>query len=213
MSEMLPILIVGAIIGAFAIVFIMAYIALRKKTKELIEKERNMSDGELIKRLLAYAKPFWKEFVLVLLLMAFSICFDILSPLIIGSIQDMVKTTFVLSDLYKTVVIYGCILLGSQFMKSSFPIDYNMASTEFYVQLIVKSVSIVTMSFIALFIGLAMKSSKATVISSFLLIFLTQANVGDLTLADNAVFPFVLTIISLIFAVLSVAGVEKRDLL
>ena len=111
------------------------------------------------------------------------------------------------------LVIYGCILLGSQFMKSSFPIDYNMASTEFYVQLIVKSVSIVTMSFIALFIGLAMKSSKATVISSFLLIFLTQANVGDLTLADNAVFPFVLTIISLIFAVLSVAGVEKRDLL
>ena len=57
------------------------------------------------------------------------------------------------------------------------------------------------------------KSKKVTVISSFLLIFLTQANVGDLTLADNAVFPFVLTIISLIFAVLSVAGVEKRDLL
>ena len=111
------------------------------------------------------------------------------------------------------LVIYGCILLGSQFMKSSFPIDYNMAGTEFYVQLIVKSVSTVTMSFIALFIGLAMKSSKATVISSFLLIFLTQANVGDLTLADNAVFPFVLTIISLIFAVLSVAGAEKRDLL
>ena len=111
------------------------------------------------------------------------------------------------------LVIYECILLGSQFMKSSFPIDYNMASTGFYVQLIVKSVSTVTMSFIALFIGLAMKSSKATVISSFLLIFLTQANVGDLTLADNAVFPFVLTIISLIFAVLSVAGAEKRDLL
>ena len=113
MSEMLPILIVGAIIGAFAIVFIMAYIALRKKTKELIEKERTMSDSELIKRLLAYAKPFWKEFVLVLLLMAFSICFDILSPLIIGSIQDMVKTTFVLSDLYKTVIVYACILIVS----------------------------------------------------------------------------------------------------
>ena len=113
MSEMLPILIVGAIIGAFAIIFIMAYIALRKKTKELIEKERTMSDSELIKRLLSYAKPFWKEFVLVLLLMAFSICFDILSPLIIGSIQDMVKTTFVLSDLYKTVIVYACILIVS----------------------------------------------------------------------------------------------------
>ena len=57
------------------------------------------------------------------------------------------------------------------------------------------------------------KSKKATVISLFLLIFLTQANVGDLTLADNAEFLFVLTIILLISAVLSVAGVEKRDLL
>ena len=96
-------------------------------------------------------------------------------------------------------------------MVSSFPIDYDMASLGFYVQLIVKSISIVTMSFIALFIGLAMKSTKATIISSFLLIILTQANIGDLTLANNAVFPLVLTMISLLFAVLSVVGVEKKD--
>lgn len=96
-------------------------------------------------------------------------------------------------------------------MVSSFPIDYDMASLIFYVQLIVKSISIVSMSFIALFIGLAIKSTKATIISSFLLIILTQANIGDLTLANNAVFPLVLTIISLLFAVLSVIGVEKKD--
>ena len=111
------------------------------------------------------------------------------------------------------LLLYGCILLGSRFMVSSFPIDYNMSSLGFYVQLIVKSISIVTMSFIALFIGLAMKSSKATIISSFLLIILTQANIGDLTMANNAVFPLILTIISLIFAFLSVAGVEKKDLM
>lgn len=109
------------------------------------------------------------------------------------------------------LVIYGCILWGSRFMVSSFPIDYDMASLGFYVQLIVKSISIVTMSFIALFIGLAMKSTKVTIISSFLLIILTQANIGDLTLANNAVFPLVLTMISLLFAVLSVVGVEKKD--
>lgn len=113
MSEMLPILVVGAIIGAFTIVFIMAYIALRKKTQELPDHERNMTDGELIRRLLAYAKPFWKQFLMVLLLMAFSICFDIVSPLIIGGLQDMVKTAFELSDLFKTVAIYGCILIVS----------------------------------------------------------------------------------------------------
>ena len=80
-------------------------------------------------------------------------------------------------------------------------------------QLILKSVVIVTMSFIALFIGLAMKSSKATIISSFLLIILTQANIGDFTMANNAIFPVILTLISLIFAFLSIQGVENKDLM
>ena len=113
MMEFLPVLIVGAIIGAFAIVFIMAYIALTKKKEELPDDERNMSDGELIKRLLGYAKPFWKQFLLVLCLMVFSICYDIVSPLIIGNIQDLVKQSFVLTDLYKAVIVYAGILIVS----------------------------------------------------------------------------------------------------
>lgn len=110
------------------------------------------------------------------------------------------------------LLIYGCILLGSQFMVSSFPLDYNMAIMGFYIQLLLKSVVIVTMSFIALFIGMAMKSSKATIVSSFLLIFLTQANVGDFSLADNAILPVVLMVLSLIFAFLSIYNVETKDL-
>ena len=111
------------------------------------------------------------------------------------------------------LLLYVCILIGSQFMVSAFPLDFNMASLSFYVQLILKSVVIVTMSFIALFIGLAMKSSKATIISSFLLIILTQANIGDFTMANNAIFPVILTLISLIFAFLSIQGVENKDLM
>ncbi len=111
------------------------------------------------------------------------------------------------------LLLYGCISFGSRFMVSSFPLDYNMASLGFYIQLIVKSIVIVTMSFIALYIGMAMKSSKATIISSFLLIILTQANVGDLTLSDNATFPVILTIISLGFAFLSIHKVEDKDLI
>lgn len=110
------------------------------------------------------------------------------------------------------LLIYVCILAGSHFMVSSFPIDFNMASLGFYIQLIVKSFVIVTMSFIALFIGMAMKSSKATIISSFLLIILTQANIGNLTMANNAVFPVILTVISLIFAFLSICKAETNDL-
>lgn len=98
-------------------------------------------------------------------------------------------------------------------MQSSFAIDFDIGSLSFYIQLILKSVVIVSMSFIALFVGMAMKSSKATIITSFLLIFLTQANVGNFTLADNAIFPIILTIISLGFAVLSVYNAECKDLL
>ena len=81
-----------------------------------------------------------------------------------------------------------------------------------YIQLILKSFVIVSMSFIALFAGMKMQSSKAVIITSFLLIFLTQANVGDFTLQDNAVFPLVLTAVSFGFAILSICNVEKRDL-
>lgn len=110
------------------------------------------------------------------------------------------------------LLIYSCILFGSYFMAASFPIDFNMASLGFYIQLMVKSIVIVSMSFIALFVGMALKSSKATIISSFLLIILTQANIGDLTMANNAVFPVILTVISLIFAFLSICNVETNDL-
>lgn len=110
------------------------------------------------------------------------------------------------------LAIYLCVFMGTKFMQSSFAIDFSIGSMSFYVQLILKSVVIVSMSFIALFVGMALKSSKATIITSFLLIFLTQANVGDFTMANNAVFPVILTIISFGFAVLSIYNVESKDL-
>ncbi len=88
-----------------------------------------------------------------------------------------------------------------------------MGSGFFYIQLVLKAVVIVSMSFLALFIGMAVKSSKACIVSSFLLIFLTQANVGDFTMAGSAVFPAVLTVISLAAAVLTVCRAEKKDLI
>lgn len=110
------------------------------------------------------------------------------------------------------LAIYICVLVGAKFMQSSFVIDVDMGNLFFYVQLLLKSFVIVSMSFVALFVGLAMKSSKATIVTSFLLIFLTQANVGDVSMANNAVFPIILTAVSFGFAVLSVYNVEKKDL-
>lgn len=110
------------------------------------------------------------------------------------------------------LLLYGSILAGSRFLVSYFPIDFHMQTAGFYIQLLIKSAVTVTMGFISLFIGLAMKSSKAAIVSSFLLILLTQANIGDLTMANNAAFPVILTAISLIFAFLSICKAETRDL-
>lgn len=110
------------------------------------------------------------------------------------------------------LLIYGCILFCSQFMVSSFPLDYNMASMGFYIQLILKAAVLITMSFIALFIGMVLKSSKATIVSSFLLILLTQANIGDFSFSNNAILPAILMALSLGFAFLSICNVESKDL-
>lgn len=111
------------------------------------------------------------------------------------------------------LAIYMCVFFGAKFMQSSFVVDFSMGNLSFYIQLILKSVVIVSMSFIALFVGMAFKSSKATIVTSFLLIFLTQANIGDFTMAGNAVFPIILTAISLLFAALSIVNVESKDLM
>lgn len=111
------------------------------------------------------------------------------------------------------LAVYGCILWGSFFRKPAFPIDFDMTGPDFYIQLIVKAAVIVTMSFISLFIGLAAKSSKAAIVSSFVLILLTQANIGDYTMAGNAVFSFGLTSVSLVFAFFSIWKAETADLM
>ena len=112
MRESLPILIAGGIIGAFTLAFVLAYAAIKDK-KTAVGFERNMPDGEIVRRLLSYAKPYWKSFVLVFFIMLFSIVYDIVSPLLIGRLQNLVKGDFALKELYTMVAIYGSILLVS----------------------------------------------------------------------------------------------------
>ncbi len=112
MNDYLPIMIVGAIIGVFTIVFLIAYFVLKKKKTE-VEFERNIADKEIIKRLAKYGLPFWKDFVLVFFIMLMSIGHNILSPLLVGHIEEVVKEKFELSYLFTLVGIYAVILLIS----------------------------------------------------------------------------------------------------
>ncbi len=113
MREIYPLLIVGAIIGAFSLVFIVAY-AMMKNKKEAVGFDRNIKDSEIIKRLLVYAKPHIKSFLLVGFIMLVSISYDIISPLLIGDIQALLtEANFEMSELLARVAVYAGILIVS----------------------------------------------------------------------------------------------------
>ncbi|MBQ3252023.1 MAG: ABC transporter ATP-binding protein [Oscillospiraceae bacterium] len=111
MDEFLPVMIIGAVIGVFSLLFIVAYILLQRSKPT--DFDRHMKDGEIIGRLMVYAKPYWKQFVLVFFVMLFSIVYDLVSPLLVGHIEKTVAGEFALSYLYSIVAVYVGILLVS----------------------------------------------------------------------------------------------------
>ena len=114
LREFLPVVIVAALIGSFATTFIIAWIALKKsKDDGLEDHDRKLSDKELIIRLLRYAKPHWKSFVACLIIMLFSVVYDVLSPWLMGKVQKLIAAEFELSELYLLVGIYASILVVS----------------------------------------------------------------------------------------------------
>ena len=112
MREYLPILIVGAIIGVFTIAFVIARIYLKSQLKNL-DSDRNMPDSVIIRRLLGYGKPYLKEFILVFVIMLVSIVYDLLSPYLIGRIEEMIKHEFAIDHLLWMVAGYAGILIVS----------------------------------------------------------------------------------------------------
>ena len=112
MHELFPLFFVGGLVGFFSLVFLVAYMTIRKQ-KEAIGFDRNMKDGEIVRRLLVYLKPHIKSFILVIVVMAFSIAYDVVAPLIVGDIEEMIKNDFPMKTLLLYVGIYATILLVS----------------------------------------------------------------------------------------------------
>ncbi|MCD8007135.1 MAG: ABC transporter ATP-binding protein/permease [Oscillospiraceae bacterium] len=112
MREFYPLLAVGAVIGVVSIIFIVAYFSVKDR-KEAMGFDRNMSDGEILKRLLKYAKPYIGQFIFVLFIMLISVAYDIISPLIIGEIEDMIVGDFEMSEIFAYIAVYASILIIS----------------------------------------------------------------------------------------------------
>ena len=112
MREYFPLIAVGAVLGVLSIIFIIAYLSIRKQ-KEAIGFDRSMKDSEITRRLLIYAKPYWKNFLFVLLIMLFSISYDIFAPILMGDIVSILGENFEMSELLWLVIIYASLLVVS----------------------------------------------------------------------------------------------------
>ena len=112
MNAYLPILIIGALIGSLATIFILAY-AFMKNKKEAIGFDRNMRDLEIIRRLARYAFPYRFKLLGLLVFIIFSILTNLISPLLMGEIEELVKDKFELSTLFWYVGGYVALLLFS----------------------------------------------------------------------------------------------------
>lgn len=110
------------------------------------------------------------------------------------------------------VVIYLVLILA----KSSIGITAESIPTgelSFWLDMVLSSAAMVSISFIALPIGLKMKSSRAAIVASVIIVFLTQGNIGGATLVNNMTFYAMLFVAAAVSVYLSVCNVETKDLL
>ena len=90
MREYYPLIFVGAIAGVFSLIFLGAWWRVRQ-AKAAPDFDRHIPDGEIIRRLMKYALPYKKEFLLVLVVMLVSISYELISPLIMGRVTALIK--------------------------------------------------------------------------------------------------------------------------
>ena len=108
-----PIIYVSAILGVLSIIFIVAYVCIKDK-KEAFGFDRNMKDSEITKRLLLYAKPYYKRFIIVFSLLVLIIGADIILPIITGGIIEIIqKESFSFIEILNQVILYFSLLLIS----------------------------------------------------------------------------------------------------
>lgn len=137
-------------------------------------------------------------------------CYPIPRKKIILS-QMMAVWLFCAAALFLGKLLICLLLVLSSGVGTSIPLGYDLLSANFYLQIILKTVLTVTLAFIPLYIGKLMKSSRAVIITSFLLFSVMNGNIGDLTLRANTILPVCLFVVSLICGFLTMHNVEKED--
>lgn len=110
------------------------------------------------------------------------------------------------------LAIYVGLFLTSPFTGISVG-DIRLGEASFYLNILISSAVMVSISFVALLIGTWMHSSKSVIVASVILTFFTQGNIGEFTLSGSIPFYIVLMLLSIASVVLLIADVEKKDVM
>ena len=113
LRNFLPIVIVVSLIASFTTAFIIAWFAVKKRKDDGDDRERKISDKELFARLLHYVKPHWKSFIVVFVIMIISAGYDVISPLLMSWVLELIAGEFELRELFTLVGTYASILIVS----------------------------------------------------------------------------------------------------
>lgn len=107
-------------------------------------------------------------------------------------------------------LLYAVLLLTKSF--THLPTDsIPIGEFSFHLGIFLSSAAMVSISYISLLVGLKMKSSKATIVTSIIIVCFTQGNIGAFSLVGSLPFYALLLILSLISVYLSIQNVETKD--
>lgn len=89
----------------------------------------------------------------------------------------------------------------------------SVGEPSFWLEAVLSSAAMVSISFIALPVGLKLKSSRAAIVAAVIIVCFTQGGIGSATLANNMTFYAILSVVAVISVWLSVWRVETRDVM
>lgn len=110
------------------------------------------------------------------------------------------------------VIIYVVLFMTSSYTHADTS-GIQIGTLSFWLNLLLSSAAMVSISYIALLVGMKLRSSKAAIITAVIVAALTQGNIGDFTLSSSVPFYIILLILAGISVCLSVYNVETSDVL
>lgn len=137
--------------------------------------------------------------------------YPISRKMILGSQMAAVWIFNFIALVMSRIIIFAALVAAKRFTYITAG-SIALGNGMFYAQILADAAVMTSISFVALPVGMFLKSSKATIIAGIVIVCFTQGNIGSYTLTGNIPFYTVLMVISAVSVFLALARVETRDI-